>query len=92
MRWFKVAAVAAGALIALLVVSSIVGFLIEAVIAALAVAAISLGIKAAFYKKQVSGKRPDREIRGPARNSSQRGQKAPDVEDELARLKREMDG
>lgn len=57
MRWFKVATVALGLLIVFLVVSSVIGFLIEAVIAVLVVAVIALGIKAAFYKKQISGKR-----------------------------------
>jgi len=90
MRWFKVAAVALGVLIVLLVVSSVLGFLIEVVIAALVVAAIVLGIKAAFYKKQVSGRTPDKEVRGPAYNSLPRRQETPDVDDELARLKREM--
>ena len=90
MRWFKVAAVALGLLIVLLVVSSVLGFLIEAAIAALVVAAIALGIKAAFYKNQVSGRMPDKEVRGPAGNSLPNRQKTPNVDDELARLKREM--
>jgi negative regulator of sigma E activity len=90
MRYFKVAAVALGALIVLLVVSSALGFLIEVAIAALVAAAVVLGIKAAFYKKQVSGKMPDKEVRGPAGNSLPRRQKTPGVDDELARLKREM--
>jgi hypothetical protein len=90
MRWFKVAAVALGLLIVLLVVSSVLGFLIEAVIAMLAVAAIALGIKAAFYKKQVSGKMPDSEVRGPAYNSLLHRRETPNVDDELAQLKREM--
>ena len=63
MRWFKVAAIAVGVLIAFLVVSSVIGFLIEAAIAALVVATIVLAVKVAFYRKQVSWKRPDR--RGP---------------------------
>jgi len=90
MRWFKVAAVALGILVVLLVVSSVMGFLIEAAIALLVVAAIAFGIKAALYKKQVSGKRRDREVRGPAYNSLLHRQKPPNVDDELARLKREM--
>lgn len=90
MRWYKVAAIAVGALIALLVVSSVIGFLIETVIAVLVAAAIALGVKAAFYKKQVSGRRSDREVRGPAGNSSLSRKKTPDVDDELARLKRDM--
>lgn len=90
MRWFKVAAIAVGVLIVLLVVSSVIGFLLEAVIAVLVIAALALGIKAAFYKRQVSGKRPDGEVRGPAGNRLLHRQKTPDVDDDLARLKREM--
>lgn len=90
MRWFKVTAVALGVLIVLLVVSSVVGFLLEAVIAVLVAAAIAFGIKAAFHKKQVSGKQPDREVRGPADNSLPHHQTTPNVDDELARLKREI--
>lgn len=90
MRWLKVVAVALGVLIVLLVVSSVIGFLIEAVIAALVIAAVALGIKAAFYRKQVSGMRHDREVRRPAYNSLLHSQKTPNVDDELARLKREM--
>lgn len=90
MRWFKVAAVALGILIVLLVVSSVLGILFEAAIAALVFAAIVLGVKAAFYKKQVSGKMPDQEVRGPAHQSLLNRQKTPNVDDELARLKREM--
>lgn len=90
MRWFKVAAVALGLLIVFLVVSSVIGFLIEAVIAVLVVAVIALGIKAAFYEKQVSGKRLDMEVCGPADSSLLYRQKTPNVDDEVARLKREM--
>ena len=35
MRWFKVAAIAAGVFVGFLVISSIIGFLMEAAIAAL---------------------------------------------------------
>ena len=51
MRWFKVAALAAGVLLAFLVVSSVIGFLLEAAVAALAVATIVLAVKVAFYRK-----------------------------------------
>jgi lysylphosphatidylglycerol synthetase-like protein (DUF2156 family) len=57
MRWFKVAAIAAGVLLAFLVVSSVIGFLMEAAIAALVVATIVLAVKVAFYRKQVSWNR-----------------------------------
>ena len=89
MRWFKVAAVAVGALIAFLVVSSVIGFLVEAAIAVLVAAVVVLGIKASFHKRQVSSKKPDREVPGPVPNSPPRRQKTPDVDDEIARLKRE---
>jgi len=58
MRWFKVAAIAAGVLIAYLVISSVIGLLIEAAIAALVVAVIVLAIKVAVYRKQISWKMP----------------------------------
>jgi hypothetical protein len=111
MRWFKVAAVGVGILIALIVGWAVVGFVLHAVefivIAALVVGAVAVAIKVARAGKQVSGKRPDREVRREPeystplpradvepvatsypppspRNNSQ------DVDDELARLKREM--
>jgi len=66
MRWFKVAAIAAGVLIAFLVISSIIGFLMEAAIAALTVAIVVLAVKMAFYRGQVPRNRRDSEVRGPA--------------------------
>lgn len=114
MRWFKIAAIGAGILIAFLVVGSVVGFIIHAVtylvIAALVVGAIAVGIKVARSGRQVSDKKADREIREPdyTQNSRQlpRADVEPvstpypqpsrpntqDVDDELARLKREMGG
>lgn len=89
MRWFKVAAIVVGLMIAFLVVSSVVGFLIEAVVAVLAVAFIALGVKVAFRRKQVSRNRPTREVRGPRNSGPMRRSNTPDVDDELARLKRE---
>lgn len=92
MRWFKVAAIAAGVLIAFLVVSSLIGFLIEAAMAALVVAVIVLAVKVAYYRKQVSRDRPDSEIREPRYSSPLPRHNTRDVDDELARLKREMGG
>lgn len=92
MRWFKVAAVAVGAFVVFVVVSALVGYLIWAAIAALVVATVVLAIKAAHYKKQVSRERPDRGLREPAYSSPPRRQGPPNVDDELARLKREMGG
>jgi hypothetical protein len=112
MRWFKLAAIGAGILIAFLVVGSVIGFIIHAVttlvIVGLVVGAIAVAIKVARSKRQVSGKKTEREVREPdypqynrplpradvepvstpypppARPATQ------DVDDELARLKREM--
>jgi Na+/H+ antiporter NhaB len=90
MRWFKVAVIAAGVVIAFLVVSSVIGFLLEAAIAALVVAAVVLAVKVAFYRGQVSRNRRDREVRGPAYSSPLPRHYRRDLDDELARLKREM--
>jgi MFS superfamily sulfate permease-like transporter len=92
MRWLKVGAVAVAVLIAFLVLSSVVGFLVEAVLAALVVAAIVFAVKVAFSRQQVSWNRPGRQVRGPRFSSSPRRQDTRDVDDELARLKREMGG
>jgi hypothetical protein len=91
-RWVKVAVIVVGVMIAFLVVSSVVGFLMEAAIAALAVAVIALAVKVAVSRKQVSSRRRNGAVRGP-RNSRPLGpHTTPDVEDELARLKRETGG
>jgi hypothetical protein len=92
MRWFKVAAIAAGALIVFLVVSSLIGFLMEAAIAALVVASIVLAIKVAFYRRQGAWNRPGGQVRGSAYSSALARHDRRDVDDELARLKREMGG
>jgi hypothetical protein len=76
-------------MIAFLVVSSVVGFLVEAVIAVLAVAAVVLAAEVAFNRKQVSSKRPNREVRGPRYSRPLRRHDASDVDDELVRLKGE---
>ena len=111
MRWFKLAAIAGGILIAFMVVGSVVGFIIglvaKLVIAALVVGAIVVAIKVARSRGQVSGKRAEREVREPEdreyRRPLPRADVEPtsyappptrpstqDVDDELARLKREM--
>jgi hypothetical protein len=114
MRWFKLAAIGAGILIAFLVVGSVIGFIIHAVtylvIAALVVGAIAVGIKMARSGRQVSGKKAEREVREPDDRQYNRPlpradvepvstpyqppsrPAAADVDDELARLKREMGG
>jgi hypothetical protein len=116
MRWFKVAAIAVGILVAFLVVGSVIGavfhILTDLVIAALVVGGIVAAVKIASSRRQVSGKKAEREVRdrddhdqysrplpsadverattayppAPSRPSAQ------DVDDELARLKREMGG
>ena len=110
MRWFKVAAIAVGILIAFLVVGSVIGFVLHAVvdlvIAALVVDAIVAAVKVAHSRKQVSSKRGKREVRDPDYSrplpradvehvatpypSQPPRQSAPDIDEELARLKREM--
>jgi hypothetical protein len=110
MRWFKVAAIGAGILIAFLVVSSvlhfILGIVIDLVIAAAVVGAIAVAVKIARSNRQVSGKKADREVRDRDREQYSRPLPRADVEpfaapqpprpavqdvdDELARLKREM--
>jgi predicted lipid-binding transport protein (Tim44 family) len=115
MRWFKVAAIAGGILIAFLVVGSVIGFVIHAVvdlvIAALVVGAIVVAIRVARSRKQISRKRAEREVREPesyrplpradvepystpAAAQPSRGAMPTthDIDDELARLKREMGG
>jgi hypothetical protein len=114
MRWFKIAAIAGGILIAFLIVGSVVHFIMAAVttivIAALVVGGIAVAIKMARSGKQVSGKKAEREVRdhqepyqplpraevdpytattaapAPRRTAP----RSADIDDELARLKREM--
>ncbi len=113
MRWFKVAAIAVGILIAFLVVGSVLGaifhILTQLVLAALVVGGVVIAVKVARSRRQVEGKKAEREVRDrdyeqysrplprsdiepaappsrPARPAAQ------DVDDELARLKREMGG
>ena len=110
MRWFKVAAVGVGILIALIIGWAVVGFVLHAVeflvIAALVAGAVAVAIKVARSGKQVSAKRAKREVREPDYNqplpraevehvttpypSQPTRQSAPDIDEELARLKREM--
>jgi hypothetical protein len=112
MRWFKIAAIAGGVLIAFLIVSAVIGtvlhLVIDVVIAALVVGAIAVAIKVARSSRQVSGKRREREVSEPeysrplpradvepvSTNAPPRqgAHSAQDVDDELARLKREMGG
>jgi hypothetical protein len=111
MGWFKVAAIAVGILIGFLVVGSVIGFIIHAVIelaiAAAVVGAIVVAVKVARSRRQVTGKKAEREVRDrdyeqysrplprsdvePAAPPSSPARPATyDVDDELARLRREM--
>jgi len=110
MRWFKIAAIGVGILIAFLVVGSVIGAILHAVIdvviAAAVVGAIVVAVKVARSRKQVSAKKADREVRepehqeyimplpradvDPVREAPVRENRNLDVEDDLARLKREM--
>jgi hypothetical protein len=111
MRWFKVAAVGVGILIALIIGWAVVGFVLHAVeflvIAALVAGAVAVAIKVARSGKQVSAKRAKREVREPddyrrplpradvehvttPSPSQPPRQSAPNIDEELARLKREM--
>jgi hypothetical protein len=119
MRWFKIAAIGVGILIAFLIVGSVTHFIITAVtylvVAALVAGGVAIAIKVARSGRQVSGKKAEREVREPdydqysrqlpradvepvstsypaqpSRPANPAKPAAADVEDELARLKREM--
>ena len=116
-RWFKLAAIGVGILIAFLIVGSVMHFIVTAVtylvIAALVAGGVAIAIKVARSGREVSGKKAEREVRDrdyehysrplprsdvepapppsyPARPSNPATPAAHDVDDELARLKREM--
>ena len=67
MKWFKIAAIAGGIIIAFLIVGSVVHFILAAVttivIAALVVGGIAVAIKMARSGKKISSKRAEREVR-----------------------------
>jgi hypothetical protein len=67
MRWFKVAAIAVGILIAFLVVGSVLGaifhILTQLVLAALVVGGVVIAVKVAQSRRQVEGKKAEREVR-----------------------------
>ena len=115
MRWFKVAAIGVGILIAFFVAMSVIGVifkvLTDLVIAAIVVGGIAVAIKVSRSRRQVEGKKAEREVREPDYPQYDRRlpradvepvstpypppsrpvKPAPqDVDDELARLKREM--
>jgi len=82
------------------VVGLVFGLLIKLVIAALVVGGIALAIQRARSRRQVSGRQAEREIREPDHREYSMPPRADaepvrdtpraDVEDDLARLKREM--
>lgn len=110
MRWFKIAAIGVGILIAFFIVGAVVhtilSIAIDVIIAAAVVGAIVVAVKVARSRKQVSAKKADREIREPGHReyamplpradvdpvpeAPARETRNLDVEDDLARLKREM--
>jgi hypothetical protein len=120
MRWFKIAAIAVGILVAFLVVGSVLGaifhILTQLVLAALVVGGVVVAVKVARSRREVSGKKAEREVGDreyeqysrplpasdiepaappsyparPANPANPAKPAAADVEDELARLKREM--
>src|SRR6266571_3342972 len=111
MNWLKVAAVAIGALIAFLIVGSVVGFILH-VLSYVVIAALVAGGGYVVYKvatnrhgREVKDKRRRREIRDDYHDDDLRGNlrdtgyapppppprpAAGNVDDDLARLKREM--
>ncbi len=108
MNWLKVAAVAIGALIAFLIVGSVVGFILH-VLSYIVIAALIAGGGYVVYKiatnrhgREVRGRRRGREIRDDYHDDLRdsvrdTGYAAPpprpaggNVDDDLARLKREM--
>jgi membrane protein implicated in regulation of membrane protease activity len=92
MIWLKIAGAAVGVFIALAIVSSVVHFVIWAAFAALVVGAIALVVKAATRNKQVDGPgdKAERQVTELAERRLPPQPARPDVDDELARLKREM--
>jgi hypothetical protein len=82
MRWFKFAAIAGGILIAFLVVGSVIGFIIHAVTTLVREEDSHQSLPRAevdTYSSSVPAQQPRRNIPSTA-----------DIDDELARLKREM--
>jgi hypothetical protein len=113
MSWFKIAAIAGGIIIALLIVGQVVHFLFAALttvlVAALVVGGVAVAIKMARSGKQISRKREEREVRDhdtyqplpradvepystsvPTQQPRRAAPNPADIDDELARLKREM--
>ena len=102
MGWLKVAAIAVGALIVFMVVGTIVHLFMDLLIAAVVVGAIVVAVKACTgHGRLPRGRRAyrDYELRSPRADSTATPPPAAapptahataDVDDDLARLKREM--
>jgi hypothetical protein len=98
MRWIKVAAFALGVLIVFSVIGTVVHLVMELVFAAIVVGAIAVAIKVAAGRRKLPRGRnehKEREIRQPRPMSTPAvvpPSAAPkvNVDDDLARLKREM--
>jgi hypothetical protein len=90
MTWLKVAAAALGVFIAFAIVSTVAHYLIWAAFAALFVAVVVVAVKAASRGKSVAGKKADPEVSEPREVMPAPRPQAANVDDELARLKREM--
>jgi hypothetical protein len=93
MGWIKVAAGVVVLFVAWLVFSSIVGYIVWGVLGALVIGAAVLAFKAGRAGKNVAGRDRDREVREsePRAQGVNIRRAAQAVDDDLARLKREMD-
>jgi predicted lysophospholipase L1 biosynthesis ABC-type transport system permease subunit len=89
-RPFKIAAIAIGVVLAYLIVSTVIGFFIWAVLAALVAAAIYLAVKAGFRRRRVSRSRTDADPQQLAYDRLRDRPQAPGVDDELARLRAQL--
>lgn len=100
MRWMKVAAVAVGALIVFMVIGTIVHLVMELVFAALVVGAIAVAIKVAAGRKRLPRGRSERDEHQVIQTrpmstptvATPPSHTGVNVDDDLARLKREMRG
>jgi hypothetical protein len=106
MRWIKVAAAVVGVLIVFMVIGAIVHLVMDLVFAALVVGAIAVAIKVATGRKKLPRGRDERQerrvrevetettvrYRPPMADPPAASRAKVNVDDDLARLKREMGG
>lgn len=97
MGWLKVAAVAVGALIVFMVLGTVIHLFFDLLIAAVVIGAVAAAIKYAAGRRRLSrGRRDYRnyELRTPRADSTTPTRPMPqssgNVDDDLARLRREM--